>query len=189
MLLILVVSLRDLSGTLGKGLTIAPAAVAPLGRACEVFTSALLGQRLSRSNPARQLSLFYLHAAGIDSGYGYFAPNVPESCKLVFEARDANGHVVTDLPVARSRAAALRLAGLLDYIGAVPSERFREIVIKMMATAAWDRHPDAVAMRVTLCRLHLPAPRDFLTGVKPNCEILYDYDFTFGSTPPSATAE
>ena len=57
-----------------------------------------LGQDLAASNPAREALATYLHIAGIESGYGYFAPNVPGSYKLVFELHYPDGRVQYELP-------------------------------------------------------------------------------------------
>ena len=59
----------------------------------------------------------YFHLAGIDRVYGYFAPNIPGSYKLVFELRYPDGRVDDQQPSVSSKAAGLRLASLLDEIG------------------------------------------------------------------------
>ena len=66
------------------------------------------------SNPVRQALATYLHIAGIETGYGYFAPNVPGSYKLVFELHYPDGRVEYELPSVSSAAAGVacsRFAG------------------------------------------------------------------------------
>ena len=52
--------------------------------------------------------------AGIETGYGYFAPNVPGGYRLVFELHYPDGRVEYELPSVSSAAAGLahsRFAG------------------------------------------------------------------------------
>ena len=65
----------------------------------------------------------YVKLAGIETGYGYFAPNVPGGYRLVFELHYPDGRVEYELPSVRSAAAGLRIAGLLDSIGRTPLRR------------------------------------------------------------------
>jgi hypothetical protein len=69
----------------GKGYTFLPPSLTAFSRNGESIISILLGERLSRSNPLRQMVSAYTQDAGIDAGYGFFAPNVPDNYKLVFE--------------------------------------------------------------------------------------------------------
>ena len=50
----------------------------------------------------RETIAFYLHAAGIEVGYGYFAPNVPYSYKLVFQLTYPNGTTEYELSQRRN---------------------------------------------------------------------------------------
>ncbi len=87
-----------------------------------------------------------LQLAGIEAGYGYFAPNVPGSYRLVFELHYPNGRVGYELPSVSSAAAGLRIAGLLDNIGRTPYDALREILVKMLAQSVWREHPDVAKM-------------------------------------------
>ena len=55
----------------------------------------------------------YLHAAGIQSGYTFFAPNIPGYHKLIFELNYEDGRVEYESPHFSGKAAALRLDSLL----------------------------------------------------------------------------
>lgn len=45
----------------------------------------------------------YAHLAGIDTGYGLFAPNVPSAVSAAFELSDAAGHSHACLPLLNTR--------------------------------------------------------------------------------------
>lgn len=55
--------------------------------------------------PTRVPSIFvpYAHLAGIDTGYGLFAPNVPSAVSAAFELTDAAGHSTACLPMLNTR--------------------------------------------------------------------------------------
>ncbi|PYI43842.1 MAG: hypothetical protein DMC57_03470, partial [Verrucomicrobia bacterium] len=86
----------------------------------------MLGQNLASSNPVRRTLLTYLHVTGIERGYGYFAPNVPGSYKLIFELHYPDGTVEYAIPEVGSAAGELRLTGLLDEIGRTRHDKLRE---------------------------------------------------------------
>ncbi len=123
-LLIISFSLRDTLWLVAHGPTIFPASFRSYSHKAETVVSALLGQRLAASNPVRQVLATYLHIAGIETGYSYFAPNVPGSYKLVFELHYPDGRIEYELPRVNSTAAGLRVAGLLDKIGRTPYDAF-----------------------------------------------------------------
>jgi len=149
----------------------------------KVITSAALGERLSASNPARQCVTSYLHSTGIENGYSFFAPNVPNSLRLVFELHYPDGRVEYDLPHVASHAAGLRLNGLLDYIGRTSYEDLREFAIKRLAYSSWEGHPSATRIRAVLGVIALPTVDEFEQGKERSNEYLYAYDFVF--TPPA----
>ena len=140
--------------------------------------SAALGQRLAASNPVRQAIATYLHIAGIESGYGYFAPNVPGSYKLVFELHYPDGRVEYELPTVGSAAAGLRVAGLLDQIGRTKYDALREILVKMMTQSMWRDHPDVKKIRAVFGSISLPSVTEFEHGKRESYEFLYAYDFS-----------
>ena len=76
-------------------------------------------------------------AAGIDTGYGFFAPAVPNSSKLVFEITYADGHREYELPVVSGNAAGLRLCTLLSQLPRMHYESARELVMRMVAYSVW----------------------------------------------------
>jgi hypothetical protein len=147
----------------------------------ESVGGAMLGLHSAKSNWLRQGLVTYLSFAGIDADYGYFAPNVPNSYKLVFELHYPDGHTETQIPSAKSGAADLRLASLLDQIGHMPSDAFREYMIKKLAAVIWREHPNAVTMRASFSQAVQPSPDDYQNGKKETDELLYAYDFSLAS--------
>ena len=126
-LLLIFVSSRETFLLVSQGATILPPKAEPCAQYAESITAAALALHLTESNPVRQAVATYLGLAGIDAGYGYFAPNVPNSYRLVFELHYPNGRTETHTSATRNGAVDLRLASLLDQIGRTPSDEFREV--------------------------------------------------------------
>ena len=84
-LLILSFSCRDTFRVVAEGPTILPVSFKNFSQKAETALSAALGQKLPASNPVREALNTYVQLAGIETGYGYFAPNVPGGYRLVFE--------------------------------------------------------------------------------------------------------
>jgi len=145
--------------------------------------SAAVGQRLAASNPVRQALATYLHIAGIETGYGYFAPNVPGSYKLVFELHYPDGRVEYELPSVSGAAAGLRIAGLLDTIGRTPYEVLREHLVKTLARSVWREHPEVKTVRAVFGSIRLPTVSQFEHGQRGSYEFMYAYDFALQNEP------
>ena len=182
-LLILSVSCRDTLQLVAQGPTILPSWSKNFSQKAEGTLSISLGQDLAVSNPAREVLGTYLHVAGIEAGYGYFAPNVPGSYKLVFELHYPDGRVEYELPRVSSAAAGLRIAGLLDKIGRTPYDTLREHLVKMMAQSIWREHPDVKTIRAVLGSIRLPSISEFEHGKRESYEFLYAYDFSLQEEP------
>ncbi|MEP6686062.1 MAG: hypothetical protein ABJB22_04725 [Verrucomicrobiota bacterium] len=140
------------------------------------------------SNPVRQAVIVYTHLGGIESGYGFFAPNVPDNYKLVFELHYPEGRIEYELPRVASSGAGLRLVTLLDNIGDTHSDELREVMVKMLAYSVWRHHPDANMVRAVFGFALLPTAAEFRQGTRESYEFLYAYDFRFSasSEPPEA---
>lgn len=186
--LIITVSSRDTFWLLSKSRTIFPESSKKLWQGAEQIASTALGQRLPRSNRARQILTGYLDLAGIEAGYGFFAPNVPNSYKLVFELRFPDGRVEYELPRVSNAASILRVAGLLDKIGRTRSEALRQTMVGMLADAVWHEHSDATTIRAIFGSVILPSAPEFEHGRRESYEFLYAYDFSVSdkSTEQSA---
>jgi hypothetical protein len=166
-----------------RGQTILPASFKSFSQNAERIVFHSLGQHLAASNPARQALATYLHLAGIEAGYSYFAPNVPGSYRLVFELHYPDGRVEYELPRVSSAAAGLRIAGLLDNIGRTRYDTLREILVKTLAESIWREHPDVKTVRAILGSVSLPTVRDFKAGRRASYEFLYAYDFSLRNEP------
>lgn len=162
-------------------LTILPSALSVFAQKAEPVASDALGQNLASSNFVRRALLSYLHAAGIDRGYGYFAPNVPGSYKLVFEVHHGDGRVEYALPSVQSDAAGLRLGSLLDEIGRSRYAPMREYIVKTMARTVWNEYPDATMIRAVFGVDSLPSIRDFEEGKRREYQFLCAYEFSRGA--------
>jgi hypothetical protein len=177
-LLIISFSLRDTLWLAGHGPTIFPASLKSYSQRAETVVSAALGQHLRASNPVRQALGTYLHIAGIETGYSYFAPNVPGSYRLVFELHYPDGRIEYELPRVNSTAAGLRVAGLLDKIGRTAYDALRELLVKMLAQSIWREHPEVKTIRAVFGSARLPSLSEFERGQRESYEFLYAYDFS-----------
>ena len=182
-LLIVTFSCRDTLGLIAQGPTIVPPSFKRFSQKTETAVSAVLGQHLAASNPVRQALATYLHIAGIETGYGYFAPNVPGSYGLVFELQYPDGRVEYELPHVSSAAAGLRIAGLLDTIGRTPYDVLRERLVKTLARSVWREHPEVKTVRAVFGSISLPSVTEFEQGKRESYEFLYGYDFSLREEP------
>lgn len=181
--LIITVSSRDTFWLLSKGGTVFPESSRNYWERAEQIASTALGQRLPPANPVRQILTGYLDLAGIEAGYGFFAPNIPNSYKLVFELHFPDGHVEYELPRVSRTASVLRVAGLLDKIGRTRSETFRQTMVKMLAYSMWQEHADATMIRAIFGSIILPSAPEFKHGKKESYKFLYAYDFKVDQEP------
>ena len=177
-LVIVVGSYRDTLWLIAQGLTILPDSVKPFAQKAERFATTALGQSLPVGNPVRQALFTYLHLAGIERGYGYFAPNVPAAYKLAFELHYPDGRMEYRLPRVHSRAGGLRLTGLLDEIARTPYDSLREYIIKSLARPVWREHPDATAIRAVFGSIIFPTANEYERGIRESYKVLYAYEIS-----------
>src|SRR4029453_13952737 len=149
----------------------------------ETALSAALGQKLPASNPVREALNTYVQLAGIEAGYGYFAPNVPGGYRLVFELHYRDGRVEYELPSVSSATSGLRVGGFLDNIRRTPYDALREILVKTLAKSIWRQHPDVESVRAIVGSIRLPSAGEFTEGKRQSYEFLYAYDFSLENAP------
>jgi hypothetical protein len=183
LLLIISFSCRDTLRVVAEGTTILPISSKNFAQDTETVISMAIGQKLPASNLVRGALNTYAQLAGVEAGYGYFAPNVPGSYALVFELHYPDGRVEYELPSVRSAAAGLRIAGLLDNIGRTPYDALREILVKTLAQSIWPKHPGLQSVRAILGSVTLPSVREFKEGKSESYEFLYAYDFSLENAP------
>jgi len=183
-LLILLFSFRETLRLVTEGPTILPTSFKAFSQKAETTVSIALGQHLAPLNPIRQAVATYLNVAGIEAGYGYFAPNVPGTYKLVFELHYSDGRVEYELPSVSSPAAGLRIAGLLDGIGRIQHDVLREHLVKTLTQSAWREHPEVKMIRAVFGSIALPSITEFKHGKKASYASLYAYDFSLEDEHP-----
>jgi hypothetical protein len=183
LLLVLTVSCRDTFVVLSKGHTIFPSNLDSSWREAGRVTTAVIGQDLSKSNPLRQGLGAYLNAAGIEAGYGFFAPHVPVTYKLVFELHYRDGRIEYETPRVNTGSARLHLVSLLDFIGQVEDSVVREGMIKFLVYATWREHRDVSMIRAVFGMVDFPTAREFERGKTQSYQVLYAYDVTFEPKP------
>ena len=177
--LVAAVSSRELFWILSRSRTIFPAGFNSLWKKAEDVGSTFLFQTPAAPAPLRECLTAYLHFAGIEAGYGFFAPNVPGAGKLVFELHYPDGRTESRVPAVSSDASGLRVATLLDKIGRPQFDPLREAAIKMLASAVWREHRNAEMIRAVFGVVVLPSPDQFDQGERESNEFLYSYDFVF----------
>jgi hypothetical protein len=133
---------------------------------------------MAASNPVRRGIATYLHAAGSQSGYTFFAPNVPGYYKLILELYYQDGRVEYDLPHVSGGAAALRLDSLLNRLADPGYEPLREVVVKMLAFSVWRDRPDVRKIRAIFGSVTPPSISDFEQGKRESFQPLFSYDFS-----------
>jgi hypothetical protein len=164
-----------------NGYTSLPVALQKLGEKADGVLTMALGERFANSNPLRQTLTTYEHASGIEGGYGFFAPAIPNSYKLVFQLTYSDGGVEYELPRVRSEAAGLRLSGLFDQIAIVRYAALRELMLKMLAYSAWQLHPEATKIRAVFGEIRMPSVVEAKRGEKETYRFMYAYDFSFAT--------
>ena len=179
---IALVSLRELSWLVANGLTVVPTSWRSPARNLKDFSVAALAENFEPGNSYHQAIAAYLNLAGIQGGYGFFAPNVSDTYRLVFEFQFPDGHVEQDLPHVSSEESAVRLAGVLDEIARTQIDALREALVKLLAEETWPYHPDATSLRVTFRSTKVAAagqPRPATSE-----EILYTYELDLAQKDP-----
>ena len=176
--LITAVCFAGLFSLVAERATILPSALDPYARKAETLAARLLGKQAAASSPVRQGIAAYLHAAGIQSGYTFFAPNIPGYHKLIFELNYQDGRVEYESPHFRGKAAALRLDSLLARLGDDRYEPLREVVVKMLALSIWRERPDVKTIRATFGSVSPPSITDFEHGKGETFQPMFSHDFS-----------
>jgi hypothetical protein len=163
---------------IAQGSTILPSACNEYARKAELVATWCLGKEARASNALRRGITTYLHMAGIQAGYSFFAPNVPSPHRLTLELFHDDGRVEYESPRVRSKAAALRLDSLLDKLPEQRYESVREALVKMLAFSVWRDHPDVKKVRATFEAVRLPSIAEFEQGKAETFEPMFSFDFS-----------
>ena len=163
---------------IAQGSTILPSAWDRYARKAELGATWCLGKEAGPSNPVRRGIATYLHAAGIQAGYSFFAPNVPTPHRLTLELFYQDGRVEYESPHVRGKAAALRLDSLLDRLAEQRYEPVREVLVKMLALSVWREHPDVKELRATFGSVNPPGITEFEQGKTETFQPMFSFDFS-----------
>jgi hypothetical protein len=176
--LITAVCFAGIFSLIAEGATMFPSALDKYARKAELIAAFALGKEAPASSPVRRGIATYLHAAGIQAGYSFFAPNIPGYHRLTFELYYEDGRVEYESPHVRGKAAALRLDSLLDRLADQRYEPLREVVVKMLAFSVWREHPDVKKIRATFGAVSPPGISEFEQGKGESFQPMFSFDFS-----------
>ena len=163
---------------IAAGSTVLPSALDNYARKAELIATFFLGKEATAYSPMRRGIATYLHAAGIEAGYTFFAPNIPGYHKLTLELYYADGRVEYESPHMSGKAAGLRLDSLLDRLADNRYEPIREVVVKMLALSVWQERPEVKKIRATFRAVTPPGISDFEHGKGETLQPMFSYDFS-----------
>jgi hypothetical protein len=163
---------------IAAGSTVLPSALDKYARKAELIATFFLGKEATAYSPVRRGIATYLHAAGIEAGYTFFAPNIPGYHKLTLELYYADGRVEYESPHMSGKAAGLRLDSLLDRLADNRYEPIREVVVKMLALSVWQERPEVKKIRATFRAVTPPGISDFEHGKGETLQPMFSYDFS-----------
>ena len=187
--LITVICLRGIFALVAADATILPSALNTCARSGEVVLASVLGKDLAASNPWRLGITSYLHAAGSQAGYSFFAPNIPGYHKLILELYYEDGHIEYDVPHVQGGAAVLRLDSLLDRLADPLYEPLREMTVKMLVLSVWKEHSDVKKIRAIFGSVNPANISDFEHGKRESFQPLFSYDFSLRNEENQSTAQ
>jgi hypothetical protein len=176
--LITAVCFAGLFSLIAEGATMLPSPLEPYARNAEVAAAWSLGKQAAASSPLRRGIATYLHGAGIQAGYTFFAPNVPGYHRLTLELFYEDGRVEQESARLRSKAAALRLDSLLDRLAEQRYEPIREVVVKMLAFSVWREHPGVKRIRAVFGSVTPPGITEFEQGKAETFQPMFSFDFS-----------
>jgi hypothetical protein len=176
--LLTAVCLAEIFWLIAQRATILPSAWDEYARKAEAVATWCLGKEAGPSNPIRRCIATYLHAAGIQAGYSFFAPNVPSHHRLTLELFYENGRVEYESPHVRGKASALRLESLLDRLAEQRYEPVREVLVKRLAFSVWREHPDVKKLRATFGSVNPPDINEFEQGKTETFQPMFSFDFS-----------
>lgn len=150
----------------------------------EALAGTVLGYGWPAGNLARQALELYTHSAGIETGYGFFAPNVPDNYKLVFELHYRDGRVAHALPTVSDAATGVRIVNLLDRLAEIEHPPLRELMVRMLAYSVWREQADVIEIRAIFGFVSLPTLEAFTLGERESYQTMFAYDFSFLPAEP-----
>jgi hypothetical protein len=187
--LITAVCFAGIFSLVAEGTTMLPSELDKYARKAELIAAFVLGKEAAASGPVRRGIATYLHAAGIQAGYTFFAPNIPGYHKLTLELYYEDGRVEYESPHVSGKAAALRMDSLLDRLGDQRYEPIREVVVKMLAFSVWRQRPDVKRIRAIFGSVSPPSINDFESGKGESFQPMFSFDFSLRSVENKSGTE
>lgn len=121
----------------------------------------------------------YGHLAGIDTGYGLFAPNVPSSVSAVFELVDNAGHSRASLLQLNTREGMDRFN--VNFNTFKDFEEIRPLLAYGWAIRMLELNPDCHKVNVVIGNHVLPSMQDHQKGVRTQFVESVRYEFELDS--------
>ena len=178
LLLVALICAHETTWLVEKDLTVANESAKQFCQRSDVVTATLLALNAPSDNPFRRFRITYTNLAGIEVGYGYFAPNVPVTHALVFEFHYPDGHVEYEPPLIGTHEGQLRLTSLIEQIGRTDVDEWRNELIKRVARSGWQRHAAADSVRAFFGSVTPPELEEYRSGKRERrftCQYVYDY--------------
>lgn len=178
LVLVALVCIHETAWLVGKQLTILPGVSSLFWKEVDNVPGSLIGANLPVDNIFRQVLNTYTNIAGIEVGYGYFAPNISATHALVFELSYPDGHLEYEPPLVGSHEGELRLTSLIEQIGRTESDSWRNELIRRLARSTWQQHPAAVSIRGFFGSVTPPTLGAYKSGKNERvftCEYVYDF--------------
>ena len=187
LLLVALVCAHETFWLIDRQLTIARRPSSQFWKRVEQVPMALLASNLSSDNFYRRVIATYTNLTGIEVGYGYFAPNVPETHALVFELHYPDGHLEYESPIVTSHEGQLRLTSLIEQIGRTDYDDGRNELTRRLARSTWRQHPAAISIRGFFGSVTPPTLNAYRSGKSERrftCQYVYDFEHTLRKEKP-----
>jgi hypothetical protein len=126
----------------------------------------------------------YAHIAGIESGYGFFAPNVPPAYRLAIVIERPQGVMSEKVLSSENIEINLRLTTLVDYIARTQLEPVRQLLIQRL-TFPLSSDAGALKVYIVVSRLQSPSLQEYVAGARGTWMTQYEYEWSDAASRPS----
>ncbi len=109
----------------------------------------------------------YLTISGIESTYGFFAPQVPAADRLTFELHYLDGRKEEEMLHLDAIGSEFRVASFMDFLDRVPDSALRSDLIRLVSSDVWAFHHGLSSMRVRYESIGLPSAAEYERGLRP----------------------
>ena len=130
----------------------------------------------NRSNLFFETVSLYSEISGTNTGYGFFAPDLPSSTIVEFEITDTTGYKYIVPTLLNTREGMERFKSGIDFFKQF--ENFREVIMRSWALRVFEQHPDAKYVTVVIKREDLPSIAQYKKGKRTKQTELFKYNFS-----------